>query len=102
MSDEMNPNPDQQASSDGTQNTGDSSLRQPVPYDRFKEINDAKKRAEDQVAAYKAAEKAREDAEALAKGEYQKVIDGLKPKAERADVLESTLKGYLDAEIEKI
>lgn len=104
MSDETNTNPDaqQQASSDGTQNTGDNGLPQSIPYDRFKAVNDAKKLAEDKLAKLEAAEKKRQDDEALKAGDYQKLIDGLKPKADRAEQLENTLKGYLEAEIEKI
>lgn len=81
----------------GTQNT-----EQTVPYSRFKEVNEAAKAAAERLAALEAAEKQRQEQEALARGEHQKVIDGLKPKAERADVLEAALKGYLDAELAEL
>jgi hypothetical protein len=100
--DTSNSNPEPQASSDATQNTGNNSLPQSIPYDRFQQVNEAKKAAEKRLAELEAAEKKRLDDELAANGEYQKLIDDLKPKATRADELEKTVKLLLDAEIEKI
>ena len=90
--------------SDGTGNTGESQPKpdNPIPYARFKEVNDAKLAAEAKVKQFEdaAANAARE--EALKKGEYDKVIDQLRPKAERVDALEATLKVYLDKEVAEI
>lgn len=85
---------------DGAQ--GGNTPPEAIPYDRFKQVNDEKKKLADKVAAYEAAEEARKQKEAVDNGEFQKVIDALKPKAERTDALEATLKGYLEAEITTI
>lgn len=84
-------------SSAATQNT-----EQQIPYSRFKEVNAAKTAAEKRLAELEAADAKRKEAEALANGEFQKVIDDLKPKAERMTALEAALKTYLDAEIADI
>lgn len=86
---------------DGAQNTNNN-LPATVPYDRFKEVNDAKKAAEDRLQKLLDAEKEREMSEAQKKGDYQKIIDELKPKAERTEAVENTLKKYLADEIETI
>lgn len=75
---------------------------QHIPYSRFKEVNAAKTAAEKELARLKDAEARRLEAEQLARGEHQKVIDDLKPKAERAAALEATLQTYYDAEIADI
>lgn len=74
----------------------------PVPYDRFKEVNDRVRAAEAELAQYQREKAEREQAEALARGEHEKVIASLEPKAARAAELEATLKGYLQAELEDI
>lgn len=45
------------------------------------------------------ASRQREEQEALARGEHQKVIEALKPQAEQAERYKQTLQKYLDAEI---
>jgi hypothetical protein len=70
-----------------------------IPYDRFKQVNDARKQAEDRLKQYEEAERKRAEDEALKRGEFEKVINDLKPQAERAAQLEEALKGYLEAEL---
>ncbi len=93
--------PDASQVADPAPIAGDT-LPKTIPYDRFQEVNNAKKAAEDKLQKLLDAEKERLDAEAVKKGDYQAVIDSLKPKADRTDALEATLKSYLDAEIESI
>ncbi len=88
--------------SDGTENTGESQQNDRVPYDRFKQVNDAKNAAEAELQNYRNAEAARKLKEQQEAGKFQEVIDTLRPKAERVDTLEKTLKGYLDAEVAEI
>jgi seryl-tRNA synthetase len=45
------------------------------------------------------ANRERDEADALARGEHQKVIEALKPQAEQAERYKATLQKYLDAEI---
>lgn len=73
-----------------------------IPYDRFKQVNDEKKELAKQLQKLLDAEKERTDAEAIKKGDFQAIIDSLKPKAERTDALEATLKSYLEHEIESL
>ena len=89
-------------SSDGTQNTEDSQPENRVPQSRFNEVVAARNAAEAELKKFRDAAAAAEQQEALKKGEFEKVIGDLKPKAERADALEKTLKEYLDAEIADI
>lgn len=88
--------------SDGTENTTRSQPENQVPYNRFKEVNDAKNAAEARLKQFEDEKAQRAQEEALKKGEFEKVIGDLKPKAERAAALEQALKGYLDAEIADI
>lgn len=92
-----NPNPP-----DVAQNTEAQGQTQSIPYDRFKQVNDAKKVAEDKLKQYEDAERKRTEAEALKKGDFEKIISDLKPKAERATALEEALKGYLEAELNDV
>lgn len=73
-----------------------------VPYDRFSEVNEAKKRAEQELEKYRQAEQERKQKELEEQGKLAEVVNLLKPKADRADVLEATLKSYLDAEVASI
>lgn len=89
--------------SDETQNTGNNG--QPpasIPYERFKAVNDERKAFKDRLDALEQAEQQRKQKEALAKGEHEKVIADLEPKAKRADDLEKALKSYLDAELKDV
>lgn len=87
---------------DVAQNTDTAGQTQSIPYDRFKQVNDAKKAAEDKLKQYEDAERKRAEEEALKRGDFENVINGLKPKAERADALEEALKGYLEAELTEV
>jgi hypothetical protein len=100
MSDELNT---QQSAapvtpSEGTQPAANTPP-EAIPYSRFQEVNNEKKKLADQLQKLMDAESQRQQAEALKAGDFQKVIDDLKPKAERVDALESTLKKYLEAEL---
>lgn len=100
MTDEQNLQTDSesaQGSSDGTQNT-----EHMIPKGRFDEVNKRAKSAEKRLAELEAAEAARQEDEAKKRGDFDKLISDLKPKAARAAELESTLREYLDAEIADI
>jgi hypothetical protein len=56
----------------------------------------------EKLGEYEAADAKRKEQEALAKGEYEKVLAGLKPKAERHDRLESALNVYLENEVNSL
>lgn len=73
-----------------------------VPYDRFKEVNDKNKAQEEELIKFREAERKRKEQEQLDKGEHEKVIADLRPKAERAAELETALKNVVDAEINAI
>ena len=73
-----------------------------IPYSRFEAVNERMKAAEAKNAARELEDRQREEQEAIASGEYQKVIDELRPKADRVDVLEAALNELLQAEIENI
>lgn len=89
---ETQPNtPDVAQNTDSTQGS--------IPYSRFKEVNDAKKTAEDKLRQYEEAERKRAEEEALKRGEFETVINDLRPQAERATHLEEALRGYLEAEL---
>lgn len=87
---------------DGAQNTQGNALPQNVPYERFREVNEAKKAAEERLQKLLDAEKERELEAAKKRGDFETIINDLKPKAERADNLEATLKKYLDGEISTV
>lgn len=91
-------NPDDAViSSAETENTDANEQR--IPKSRFDEVNNRAKAAERKLAQLEAAEAQRLEQEQLAKGEHQKVIDALKPKAERAEALEAALQTYYEAEL---
>lgn len=99
MNDETNitTNDETQGTPDAAVNTENS-----IPYARFKEVNARAKSAEKRLAELEAAEAARQEDEAKKRGDYDKLINDLKPKAARAAELEATLREYLDAEIADI
>ena len=74
----------------------------PVPYGRFKEVNDKAAAQAEELATFKAAEAERKKQAEIAAGNHQKVIDELTPKAARAAELESALQSVVDAEIATI
>lgn len=45
-----------------------------IPYERFKEVNDRMKTAEQELAKYKEAETKKAEEEAIKKGEYEKIL----------------------------
>ncbi len=81
----------------GAQNTDPT--EQHIPKARFDEVNSARRVAEKRLAELEAKEAERNEAESLAKGEYTKLIDDLKPKAELAKALEATVKEYFELEL---
>lgn len=74
----------------------------PVPYSRFKEVNDKAAENAAKLAKYEADEAERIKQAQIKAGDHQKVIDDLTPKAARAAELETALKSVVDAEIEAI
>jgi len=74
----------------------------PIPYGRFKEVNDQLKEKSDKLATFEAEDAKRKQDEQIKAGEHQKVIDELKPQAARAAELETALKAVIDAEIAAI
>lgn len=89
------------ATPDGALNT-DTNAGQSVPYDRFREVNEARKAAEVKLAELQAAQKKAEEEALKRRGEFETLYNDLKPKAERADVYESIIKGLLDDELKTI
>ena len=75
---------------------------QNIPYDRFSKWSAERNVEKARLAELEKAEADRIQAEAVKNGEHQTVIDSLKPKAERADVLEAVLKTSVDALLEQI
>lgn len=75
---------------------------QTVPYSRLKEEIDKRKEQDDELARLRGEDKKRKDEEAIAKGEFSKVIDELKPKAARAEALEKSLNTVVEAEMKAI
>ena len=73
-----------------------------VPYERFREVNERAKKAQALADELQKAEAEREEKRKIAAGEHEKVIGELKPKAERAEILEESLKSFLAAEMEAI
>lgn len=74
----------------------------PVPYGRFKEVNDELKTKAEKLAKYEADEAERKKQADIAAGNHQKVIDDLTPKAARAAELEAALNSVIEAEIASI
>lgn len=74
-------------------------VEQRIPKSRFDEVNTARKVAEDKLAAIEKQQQVAAQADALKKGEFEKVIADLEPKAKRVDALEATLKEYLEKEV---
>jgi hypothetical protein len=97
MSDDtQNPSGDQSA---GTQNTGQPA---PIPYDRFKEVNDEKKRLETRLQEFERKDAERLEKERIQRGEHEQVIAELKTKAGIADQLEARLSASNQARIARI
>ena len=83
-------------SQDGQQAPG------PVPYERFKEVNDRLRALEAQQSkAASAADKA-EMAKLAEEKRYQEIIDKLTPQADRAAALESVVTGLVKARVDKL
>lgn len=100
---EGDPDKGEAGASAGTEKTGDEGQQDNrIPYSRFQEVNKAKIAAEAELQKYRDAEAARQLKEQQEAGEFQKIIDSLKPKVERVEALEKALKAYLDAEIADI
>lgn len=110
------PPPDKPAGASNTDKGDEQEKREPVPYDRFKSVNDAKNEAEKKLAEYErekqkakdAADKA--DKERLAKlGEWEELakqreqeIEQLKGEAAKAKAYEAKLKATNEARIQRI
>lgn len=86
----------------GAQNTEASPSEHMIPKSRFDEVNTKMREFEKKLAKYEKAEKDKAEQDALSRGEYEKVINEIRPKAERADTLEATLADYLKIELESI
>ncbi len=74
----------------------------PVPYARFKEVNDKAAENATKLAKYESEEAERKKQANIAAGNHQKVIDDLTPKAARAVELETALNTVIEAEIAAI
>lgn len=74
----------------------------PVPYARFKEVNDKAAENATKLAQFETAEAERKKQAEIAAGNHQKVIDELTPKAARAAELEAALQTVVEAEIAAI
>lgn len=80
-------------------NPSEPSIPQTVPYSRLKEEIDKRKEQDAELERLRGEDQKRKDAEALARGDHEKVINDLKPKAERATELEKALTSVIDAEM---
>lgn len=88
----------------GVSNT-DSGNAQPektVPYDRFAEVTRERKRLETELKKFQDAEAEAQRKAAVDRGDFDKVMNELKPKADRADKLEQKINQYLQTELETI
>lgn len=75
---------------------------QTVPYSRLKEEIDKRNEQNVELERLRAEDKKRKDDEAIARGEFTKVIEDLKPKAARAEALEKSLITVVEAEMKAI
>lgn len=75
---------------------------QTVPYDRFKKELEKRKEQDVELEKFRKEEQQRKEKEALDKGQHEKVIAELRPKADRADTLEKTLNSVIEAEMQQI
>jgi hypothetical protein len=70
--------------------------KKPVPYDRFHQVNEAKRLAEERLAKYEA-DKAKADTETLAKNqEWQKLAEQYKAELDSKTSVEAEAKRYRD------
>lgn len=97
---------DQQAPSDETLNQDSKPQRDPVPYERFAEVNrerTAFKKQLDELMRFKneveRQQQERTEQEAIEKGNAEKLIDQWKPKAKRAEELEKFVTDILQLEL---
>ena len=74
----------------------------PVPYDRFSEVNTKLQTANTELEKFRKDEEKRKQDAALAAGQHQTVIDSLKPLAERTPILEAAINAVIEAEIAQI
>jgi hypothetical protein len=103
-----------QQPSDETLNTGTPQstpepAKQPVPYDRFAQVNREKNEALKKLKEYEQTEAQRQkeaaDAErekAIEAGEFEKVLADLRPKADLADKYEAFIKARFEKALEAV
>lgn len=99
MTDEI---PTTQNSPDGAQNTAGQPDNQSIPYSRFKEVNDQKRAFERELETLRKEKLEREEADRLARGEHQKIIDELKPEAEQAKKLRQAMEEIFTLELQGV
>ncbi len=73
-----------------------------IPKTRFDEVNEQYKAVQKQLDTLANKESDREEAEAIARGDHEKVIADLKPKAEQAELYVSEIEGLLETAMERI
>jgi ribonucleoside-triphosphate reductase len=73
-----------------------------IPKSRFDEVNAQYKAVQKQLDDLSKAQTDREEAEALARGDHEKVIADLKPKAEQADKYAEQIEAMLETELEDV
>lgn len=99
------PNADPSAGADpnkGKEGEGGDDDKPTIPRARLNSEIEKRRTAETELERYRKEEQARKEKEAIDKGEHEKVIADLRPKAERAAELESALIAVIDAEIAAI
>ena len=92
--------PDDTAASAETQNTDTAaSTDQPnrIPLERFNEVNERRKQAEERLAALERAESERQQQAAIARGEHEQVIAQLRADLDAANAQLETGQSYRDA-----
>ena len=107
MADETNPAQAGESSA-GTQNT-DSTPQQAIPYARFQEVNEARKRAEAEVERIKSETAAAQDKALKEQGKYRELYEKVmaeleveRQHRERADALGKTISATNQKRIEQI
>lgn len=73
-----------------------------IPYERFKEVNDAKRKLEELVAQYQREQAEINERKLAEQGKHEELIASLKPKAERAEALEASIKTLVADELSAI
>lgn len=104
----QDPKPSDPNGGTGDPKPADPSAAPPSSWDeifqhpRFKQVIGEKNEAQQKLSEYEKAEAEAKEKAAIEAGEHQKIIDDLKPKAERADALEKVISDAVDEQLKQI